>query len=390
MKNKPLLTIFAIVFVDLLGFGIILPLLPYIAEKYHATATQIGLLTAAYSFFQLVASPILGKLSDRYGRKKILMISQFGSAIGYLMLAFSNNLPLLFVSRIIDGITGGNISIAQAYIADVTTKENRAKGMGMIGAAFGLGFIFGPAIGGFLSQFGYMYPALFAMVVGLITVLLTHLFLPETVNIKEREHIAPTPFSLIEIKKVLIKSGIGYLIVIFLLLNTSFSLFTGIFALWTQKKFGFGATENGYFFAYIGILSVIAQLKVLPYLATRFKENKLLAYSTFYLFLGLFFLPFVTRWEYLLFTQLFIVSGNSIANPSIQALASENVQKEEYGETLGFLSSAGSVGRIIGPIIGGELFDYWGINSPFFFGSLIILIVFVYLQVRLRRKLPLL
>jgi len=201
MKNKPLLTIFAIVFVDLLGFGIILPLLPYIAEKYHATATQIGLLTAAYSFFQLVASPILGKLSDRYGRKKILMISQFGSAIGYLMLAFSNNLPLLFVSRIIDGITGGNISIAQAYIADVTTKENRAKGMGMIGAAFGLGFIFGPAIGGFLSQFGYMYPALFAMVVGLITVLLTHLFLPETVNIKEREHIAPTPFSLIEIKK---------------------------------------------------------------------------------------------------------------------------------------------------------------------------------------------
>jgi len=386
MKNKPLLTIFAIVFVDLLGFGIILPLLPYIAEKYQATATQIGLLTAAYSFFQLIASPILGKLSDRYGRKKILMISQFGSAIGYLMLAFSNNLPLLFASRIIDGITGGNISIAQAYIADVTTKENRAKGMGMIGAAFGLGFIFGPAIGGFLSQFGYMYPALFAMGIGLITVILTYVFLPETVDSIKRAHSPLASFSFAGIKKVLFHSGIGYLITIFMLLNTSFAIFTGIFALWTQKKFGFGAIQNGYFFAYIGILSVIAQLKVLPFLIKRFKENKLLAYSTLYLFLGLFFLPFVTRWEYLLFTQLFIVLGNSMANPSIQALASENVPKEEYGETLGFLSSAGSVGRIIGPIIGGKLFDYWGINSPFFFGSTILLIVFIYLQARLRRK----
>jgi len=386
MKNKPLLTIFAIVFVDLLGFGIILPLLPYIAEKYHATATQIGLLTAAYSFFQLIASPILGKLSDKYGRKKILMISQFGSAIGYLMLAFSNNLSLLFVSRIIDGITGGNISIAQAYIADVTTKENRAKGMGMIGAAFGLGFIFGPAIGGFLAQFGYMYPALFAMFVGLITVFLTFFFLPETIDTRERAQSPLAPFSLKEIKKVLFKSGIGYLIIVFLLLNTSFSLFTGIFALWTQKKFGFQAVQNGYFFAYIGILSVIAQLKVLPYLVKRFKENKLLAYSTFYLFLGLFLLPFVSRWEYLLFTQLFIVLGNSMANPSIQALVSENVAKEEYGETLGFLSSAGSIGRIVGPIIGGELFDYWGINSPFFFGSLLLFLVFIYLQVRLRKK----
>ena len=152
MKNKSLLTIFLIVFIDLLGFGIILPLLPYIAEKYSANPFQIGMLTATYSFFQLIAAPILGRLSDRYGRKKLLIISQFGSAVGYLILGLSGNLPLLFLSRIIDGITGGNISIAQAYIADVTTKENRARGMGMIGAAFGLGFIFGPAIGGFLSK----------------------------------------------------------------------------------------------------------------------------------------------------------------------------------------------------------------------------------------------
>ena len=141
-NNKSLMTIFLIVFIDLLGFGIILPLLPYIAEKYSAGPLQIGLLTATYSFFQLIASPILGRLSDRYGRKKLLIISQLGSALGYLILGLAGNLPLLFLSRIIDGITGGNISIAQAYIADVTDKKNRARGMGILGAAFGFGFIF--------------------------------------------------------------------------------------------------------------------------------------------------------------------------------------------------------------------------------------------------------
>ncbi len=382
MKSRSLLTVFAIVFVDLLGFGIILPLLPYIAERYKASATQIGLLTAVYSFFQLIASPYLGALSDRFGRKKILMISQFGSALGYLILAFAGNLPLLFISRIIDGITGGNISIAQAYIADITTKENRAKGMGIIGAAFGLGFIFGPAIGGFLAQFGFMYPALFAMVVGLLTVVLTYFFLPETVNARERAHSPLVSFSLKQMIHIIVNSGIGYLIIIFLLLNTAFSLFTGIFALWTQKKFGFGAVENGYFFAYIGILSVIAQLRILPALVKRFKEKKLLTYSFYFLILGFVLLPLVPNWGYLFITQIFIVLGNSMANPSIQALASEQVPKEEYGETLGILSSAGSMGRIVGPIIGGEVFDHFGPNIPFFFGAGILMCIIIFLWFR--------
>ena len=149
-----------------MGFGIILPLLPFIAEKYQANPFQIGMLTASYSFFQLVASPIIGRLSDRYGRKKILIISQFGSAVGYLLLGIAGNLPLLFISRIVDGITGGNISIAQAYIADVTDKKNRAKGMGMIGAAFGIGFIFGQALGGeIFFRFGKDTPFIFAALI---------------------------------------------------------------------------------------------------------------------------------------------------------------------------------------------------------------------------------
>lgn len=384
MKNKPLLTIFLIVFVDLLGFGIILPLLPYIAEKFKADPAQIGFLSATYSFFQLIATPILGRLSDRYGRKKLLIISQIGSTFGYLLLGLAHNLPLLFISRMVDGITGGNISIAQAYIADVTTKENRAKGMGMIGAAFGLGFIFGPAIGGFLAGFGYSYPAYFAMGVSCITVLATALFLPESVDVKKAATTKRTAFNLTEFKKIIFNPTIGYLIVVFFLLNTSFSVLQGNFALWTQAKFGFGPQQNGFFFAYIGILAVIFQLKVLPFAVKRFHEKKLLKYSFFFLALSMFLMPLIPMASFLLLTQLLFVLGNSMANPSIQALASENVPKEEYGGTLGILQSAGSMGRIIGPIVGGEIFFHYGKDMPFFLAAGVLFAVFIYLQSKLK------
>lgn len=380
--NKGLMTIFLIVFVDLLGFGIVLPLLPYIAEKYEATPLTIGVLGATYSFFQLVSGPVLGRLSDRYGRKKLLAISQFGSAVGYLLLGMAHNLPLLFLARVIDGITGGNISIAQAYIADVTTKENRAKGMGIIGAAFGLGFIFGPAVGGFLAKYDYSYPGYFAMVVSLITVFLTMYTLPETVNSEERVKSVKAKITLQQFWKVATSSKIEYLIIVFFLLNSAFSLMQGTFALWTQKRFNFGPEQNGYIFAFIGIVSVIAQLKLLPLLVKKFHERVLLNYSTIFFGLGFFLIPFVPNPWYLLATQSFIIFGNAMANPAIQALASENVPKEEYGETLGFLQSAGSLGRIVGPVLGGYLFGALGIDSPFFFAACILFVIFLYLKGR--------
>jgi DHA1 family tetracycline resistance protein-like MFS transporter len=385
MKNKPLLTIFLIVFVDLLGFGIILPLLPFIAERFKANPAQIGFLSATYSFFQLISAPILGRLSDRWGRKKLLIVSQLGSTIGFIILGLAGNLPLLFLSRIIDGITGGNISIAQAYIADVTTNENRARGMGLIGAAFGLGFIFGPAIGGFLAQYGYSYPAYFATAVSLITVACTYFLLPETVDVKKAVHIERTKFNFREFKKVLLNPVIGYLIIVFFLLNTAFSIFQGNFSLWTQTKFGFGPAQNGFFFAYIGILAVFFQLWLLPRMVKRFHEKKLLRYSTFFLFLGLVFMPLIPSAAFLFITQLPIVLGNSLANPSIQALASENIPKEEYGGTLGFLQSAGGAGRILGPILGGEIFFHYGYDTPYFLAAVLLLLTFFYLHVKLRK-----
>ncbi len=377
-SNKSLLTIFLIVFIDLLGFGIILPLLPYIAEKYQASPSIIGFLTATYSFFQLISSPVLGRLSDIYGRKKLLIISQLGSAFGYLLLGLANNLPLLFLSRLIDGITGGNISIAQAYIADITTKENRAKGMGLIGAAFGLGFIFGPAIGGALSKISYSTPAYFATIISLITVLTTLFFLQETVVDKNKNHFSlKRRLSLSQLIKVLKEYPIGILVIIFFLLNFAFSIQTGIFALWTEKTFNFQPSDNGWFFTYIGILAVIFQTQLLPFVVKKFHERKILLSSLVFMFLGMILIPFTFHPNFLYFSLFFIPLGNGLANPTIQALTSENVKKNEYGETLGILQSAGAVGRIVGPILGGKIFQLLGKDPPYFFAALILMIAFL-------------
>src|SRR5213079_554879 len=184
MKRSPLLVIFTTVFIALVGFGIVIPVLPYYAEgnKFGATPSQVGLLFASYSVMQLVFAPVLGRLSDRYGRRPVLLISILGTCAGFLILGLATTLVMLFIGRIIDGISGGNISTAQAYIADVTTKENRAKGMGLIGAAFGLGFVFGPAIGGILSRWGINIPFLFAGALAFANVILLYFTLPETVT----------------------------------------------------------------------------------------------------------------------------------------------------------------------------------------------------------------
>src|SRR6185295_5624534 len=184
MKRSPLVVIFTTVFIDLVGFGIVIPVLPFYAEspQFNATPRTVGLLFASYSLMQLIFSPILGRLSDKYGRRPVLLISIIGTGIGFLVLGFAQTLPMLFAGRILDGITGGNISTAQAYDADVTTKENRATGMGLIGAAFGVGFIFGPAIGGILSHWGIQVPFLFAAGLCFANALLLYFTLPETVT----------------------------------------------------------------------------------------------------------------------------------------------------------------------------------------------------------------
>lgn len=380
MKQKGLLTIFLIVFIDLLGFGLILPLLPFIAEKFDATPFEIGMLAAAYSFFQFISAPIMGRLSDRFGRKKLLFISQIGSVIGFIFLGVADTLSLIFLSRIIDGITGGNISIAQAYMADITTPQNRAKGMGILGAAFGLGFIFGPAVGGFLSQWGFAVPAYFAAFIAGLAAISTWFFLEETVDTKTAKTKPKTKFTFSEMKKTLTTPVLGLLIGIFFLINLAFSGMQGTFALWTQSTYGWGPTETGYMFAYIGIMSVIMQLFILPRAIKAFGEKAVFKLSLPILALGLLGVPLSIHWGLLLIATSFLVLGNSLANPTIQSIASENVDKEEYGGVLGFLQSSASLGRIVGPLMAGQLFAAVSKDAPYIFSAMVILIALLIVQ----------
>lgn len=368
-------TIFLVVFIDLLGFGIILPLLPYIAEKYAATPVVIGLLSGSYSLFQFIAGPILGRLSDRYGRKKLLIISQLGSMAGYVLLAIAGSLPLLFLSRIIDGTTGGNISIAQAYMADVTDKKTRAKGMGLLGAAFGIGFMFGPAIGGFLSRFGFAAPALFAAGISLLSTLATSLFLKETVNVATAKLSPRTAMTLYQFKHILATPPINTLLLTFFLLSLGFSGMQGTYALLVQAKFGWGPTEVGYIFGLIGIIAIITQVKILSALTAKIGEYQTLFTSILILALGFGTLSLTSYIPLFILGNIFIPLGNSLANPTLTAIATENIPKEEYGEALGLLQSSGSLGRIFGPVIAGEIFYKFNHNTPMLVSAIIFLLI---------------
>lgn len=378
-NNKQMMTIFLVVFIDLFGFGIILPLLPYIAEKYAATAVTIGLLSGAYSLFQFISGPILGRLSDRYGRKKLLIISQLGSMAGYVLLALAGSLPLLFLSRIIDGITGGNISIAQAYMADVTDKKTRAKGMGLLGAAFGLGFMFGPMVGGLLSRYGFAAPAAFAAIISLISTLATSIFLKETVNINKAKLSPRTAMSYTELKRVLTTAPISTLLVLFFLLSLGFSGMQGTYALLVQTKFNWGPQQVGYIFALIGIVAIITQVKILSTITAKIGEYKTLLTSVLILALGFGIISLTNYIPLFIIGNIFIPLGNSLANPTLTAIATENIPPEEYGEALGLLQSSGSLGRIFGPVIAGEIFYRFNHNTPMLVSSVISLLVAIFI-----------
>jgi len=385
-NQRQLLTIFLIVFIDLLGFGLILPLLPYIAEKYSASPVTIGLLTATYSLFQFLAGPILGRLSDRFGRRKILILSQLGSVAGYLLLGIAHSLPLLFLARLIDGVTGGNISIAQAVMADLTDKKTRAKGMGLLGAAFGLGFMLGPAMGGFLSRYGFATPAFFAAGVGLITTITTALFLQETVNLRVAKKDPRTKFSWANLRTILTTRPISDLVIAFFLLSLAFSGMQGVYALFVQVKFGWGPTEVGYLFALVGIVAIIAQLKILPTLLSRYGQRTTLKISVPLLAAGFGIVSLAPNVTIMLLANTLIPLGNALANPTITAIATESIPPDEYGETLGILQSAGSLGRIFGPIIAGELFARFNHTAPFQVSTLIFIFVAIWILPRITRK----
>ncbi|MFN2596136.1 MAG: MFS transporter, partial [Pyrinomonadaceae bacterium] len=367
MKRSPLVVIFVTVFIDLVGFGIVIPVLPYYVEgtKFSASPRMVGLLFASYSVMQLVFTPVLGRLSDRYGRRPVLFVSLLGTSAGFMIMGFATALWMLFLGRIIDGITGGNISTAQAYIADVTTKEDRAKGMGLIGAAFGLGFTFGPAIGGVLSKWGISVPFIFAGAMAFANAALLYFTLPETVTKDHPARASAATGRWSQLARALKNSRLAFVLAIYFLFVVAFSIMTTSFALFTMFRFGFDPAHNGYMFMFVGIVGAIIQGGLIGRLAKRFGEIPLTIVGSLLFALSLLAIPFTspqTGLAALLAVGALFAVGNSFATPSLTSLASKSAGRGEQGGVLGVTQSVASLARAVGPTISAWLIYSAAVN----------------------------
>jgi len=381
MDKKRLFSILLVVFIDLLGFSLILPLLPYYAETFNASEFVTGLLIAVYALMQLIGAPLLGRLSDRYGRRPILLISVFGTFLGFLLLGFANALWILFAARILDGITGGNLSVAQAYISDVTDAKNRAKGLGLIGAAFGVGFIIGPVTGGVLSQYGYNVPAFVAAGLALINFILIYAWLPESLTKEKMEQLGEQkkPSVTLEALVTALKRPFtGSLLITRFFFGLAFAIFQTIFALYALAKFNLTARDTGFVLTYVGVLSVFVQGFLVGRLTNRFREDHLITASVALMavsLLGWALVPTVF-WLLVVLTPTAISGG--ILNTLLSSTLTKAVAPQEIGGILGLSASVESSTRIIAPILGGALLEKVGTWSPGAFGAVIMIGVTVY------------
>jgi len=385
--------IFIIVFADLMGFGVIIPLLPIYARTFDASNLQVTLLFSVFSLCQLVASPVLGTLSDKYGRRPVLILSQLGSAFGYVILALATEvewaspfvgLMLLYVSRVIDGASGGNISTAQAYVSDVTTPANRAKGMGVIGAAFGIGFAVGPALGGVLGHYNVSWPAWAAATFCTVAAVLTYLKLPESRWLKgvsakpQADGETGSWWNPARLKPLVRNRPLMQLQCIWFLSMTAFVMLEAVFAIFLVDRFNYGTVEIGWFFAYVGVIIAIVQGGLIGRLTKRFGEWPLTIAGPLLVTVAMLGYVEVGRevaWAglaLLLVCGLFNATGRSLQTPTLSSLVSKFSPEDQQGVVFGLYHGLGSLARVVGPVGAGLLYDRHH-SAPFMVAGIITL-----------------
>ena len=368
--------LFLIVFIDLVGFGLVIPLLPFYAERFGASPVQMTLLFAVYSLMSMLAAPLWGRLSDRVGRRPVLMASMAAAALAYLWLGFATQLWMVFAARAFAGACAGNIAAAQAYIADVTPPEKRARGMGMIGAAFGLGFIVGPVIGGIvagsdLKTADLQTPGLIAAALSGTALLGIVLLLRESLSPTSRREPRGRVAAL---RDAIGQATLGRLLAVFFLVILAFSGMETTFAWWAIDQFGWGPRPIGFVFFYVGLLSAAMQGGLIGPLTRRFGEERLMLGGLVLIALGLLVLAFVRAVPLLVVALTLLALGMGAMQPTLNSLISRRAAPEQQGEVLGVAQSVGALARVMGPIVAGSLFSSLGPGSPFLWGALLVVL----------------
>jgi DHA1 family tetracycline resistance protein-like MFS transporter len=371
---SPLGVVVLIVLIDLLGFTIVMPLLAPFAEQYGFREWQIGILFAAYPLCQLIAAPILGRLSDRYGRRPLLIVSQAGTALSFLILGLSRHFGVMLLARMLDGASGGNILVAQAYVADVTPPENRAKGMGLIGMAFGLGFVFGPLLGGLLvglpiaPEWRLRLPFLVAAGFSTLAWVLVLTRLPESLPPGASPREAVRVLSRRGLADIIALPGIGPLILMGALSVLSFACLEGTFALFLRRRLGWDASAAAYAFAGLGLLSAAVQGGLIRRLVPRYGEPRLIALGLVIVTLGFAGLALASSGLALSGALLFVGLGQGLVTPSISGLLSRITPMSEQGAVFGTYSSAQTLARMISYALANVLLGRFSAAAPYWFG----------------------
>jgi DHA1 family tetracycline resistance protein-like MFS transporter len=374
---SPIFVIVMTTFIDMIGFGMVIPLLPFHPATVEAGALALGVLIGSFALMQFIFSPLLGRLSDKVGRKPILLLSIFSSILSFILFALANSFPMLLLSRITAGMAT-EAAVAQAYIADITAKKDRATGMGKVAAAHGAGFIIGPAIGGFLSIYGFSVSGFAAAALNGINLLFAFLFLPEsnhptsTVQMSANSHDGYWHRLATALKKPLI----GAVFTILFIITLAFSAIPVIVPLLGIAFFGFGEVEMSYFFMYIGVVQIVLQGILIGRLTKRWGDENLIILGSLLMMLGVFIMPLTPNIVVFLSSLTMFSSGIGTLNTVLLSFISKRTDADEQGGMLGVAQSVGSIARVPGPLIGGFIAEFAGLNIAFFISAALLMIAF--------------
>ena len=377
--------LFLIVFINLVGFGIIIPLLPFYGEHYGASPDQVTLLMAIYSLAQFITAPVWGRISDKYGRRPVLLFSLAGTAVAYVWLALASDLTSLYLVRAWGGLMAGSIAAAFAYMADITSETNRAKGMGLLGAAFGLGFIAGPAIGGLLagsdpSVTNFAIPSYVAATFSGIALLLAGFILRESLAPDIRATIVAKSRKerWLQFTHTMSRSDIRTTIILTFMSVLVFAGLESTFALWSGRTFGWGVAQNGYVFAYTGIISALVQGALVGPMSRKWGETYLVKHGFVALGIGLLIIPFSNNLAMLLIAMAVVAYGFSLSSPALASQLSLQVSEREQGAIQGIGRSASTLGRVLGPAGAGYIFAFAGKDWPFYAGAALMALILLF------------